>query len=92
MNDFPVFDGLVSDSPVNYCRICPCLLVRRVDQFERQKTPPNQLNMAPCQLGWQEPKFAGLKMNLKPAWQVVFGDREEKGICDFHKIRDARPS
>ena len=22
----------------------------------------------------------------------MFGDREERGICDFHKIRDARPS
>ena len=42
---------------MNYCHIYPCLLVRQVDQFGRVKLPPNQVNMAPCQLAWQEPKF-----------------------------------
>ena len=26
------------------------------------------INMAPCQLVWQEPKFAGLKMDLQPVY------------------------
>jgi hypothetical protein len=77
---------------MNYCSIYPCLLVRQVDQFDRLELPPNQVNMAPCQLVWQEPKFAGLKMNNlayafshNPIWQSsyyagTFGDYDMDAV------------
>ena len=53
---------------MNCCRNHPGLLVRQVDKFDWLKLPPNQVNMAPCQRVWQEPKFVGLKMDLQPVY------------------------
>ncbi len=56
---------------MSYCRIYPCLLVRQVDQFDRLKRLPNQVNMAPCQLVWQEPKFAVLALQRHIFWVIA---------------------
>ncbi len=76
---------------MNYCCINPCLLVRQVDQIDRLKIPPNQVNMAPCQLAWQEPKSDRLMDNpayafrQNPIWRVsyyagTFGDYDMDSV------------